>query len=208
MEPLKTRIGGKNGMVSLSRVSELYNGYSLGFWSVNTKTNEFSYYGKSANRTELYTLRGRFFLTEDKKWVAKLNEVSRMVLSNFFGKPQYDKIHETMHIDEVIKILGTPAGVFFAGEVNLGYPNGRRANCPFVGNAKEFEKDCPWFFAEGCLQRAWISNDIAIWITFDVNWKVCKKTFSKVWCPNEEDYPEGTRFERLETKKNRNKAKN
>src|SRR6266540_677808 len=98
LEPLKTRIKRENEKELLLRVpsGSAYQGFSLGYWYCNPTNNDFSYLAKSSSRTELYTIRGHFFLSEDKHWIAKITEASRTSLFNAFGKQEYEQIKPTM----------------------------------------------------------------------------------------------------------------
>jgi len=94
-------------------------------------------------------------------------------------------------MNDVRKILGAPPGAFFAGEVKLTFPGGRRF-WPFTGTGKDFQAKYPEFFdnkldSTGSIDRAWISNDIAIWLTFDESGKVYRKAITEVMVPNEND---------------------
>jgi hypothetical protein len=75
--------------------------------------------------------------------------------------------------------------------MGLTFPDGRRANWPFTGTREEFEKRHGWFFGldrkektDDYIQRCWISNDIAIWMSFDDERKVTSAWSSEVNCPN------------------------
>jgi hypothetical protein len=195
MEPLKKRIIAENKKESIlvaSTSSSAPGGRFIGSWNVEISANEFFYFAKSPARDELFTIRGTFLLGQDNKWTAKISEASAAKLTNFFGKTEYDKIRLGMHIDEVIKILGSPPGAYFAGEMGFGYPDGIRRNWPFTGTSKEFQKGHTRFFAtkpnvdqSDTFTRAWISNDLAIWMIFDDGNKVFQKHCSEVRCPND-----------------------
>jgi hypothetical protein len=195
MEPVKKRILAENKKESILTTytsSSNPGGNFIGPWGGETSANEFSYFAKSPGRDELFTIRGSFLLGQDKKWTAKISEASATKLSNFFGKREYDKIKEGMSIDAVSRVMGSPPGAYFAGTVGLGYPSGIRRNWPFTGTRDEFQKEHAEFFADNpkaeknlTIERAWISNDLAIWVTFDEDGKVFIKHSSEVRCPND-----------------------
>jgi len=210
LDSLKKRIQTENKeapiVTSPYRISAP-GGHLIGSWSIYPGTNDFAYIEKSADRSELFIFRGQFLLARDNRWTAKINEASATRLTNFFGPREYEKIKVGMTIDEVTSILGAPPGAYFAGEMGFTYPAGRRAAWPFTGTSKEFQKHCEWFFVDQPdvkkdekaadpskvkgpiiivhpFDKAWISNDLAIWISLDEGGRVLRKSSSKVDCPS------------------------
>ena len=183
---LRDRIIRENKKSSVLEVAEV-DGHALGFWDCDIKRNEFSYVVKSANRSELFSIKGNFLAGKHGRWEARIREISRSVVVNFFGEREYEKITMTMSYDEISKILGIPAGAYFAGQASFEFPEGRRSNWPFTGDAREFRDEHPLFFAKigepG--YRAWISNDLAIWVYFSADGKVESKRTSKLRTPCE-----------------------
>lgn len=207
LDSLKKRIQAENKETPLPTAAYRISapgGNLIGSWSIYPGTNDFAYIEKSADRSELFIIRGQFLLARENRWTAKINEASATKLTNFFGPSEYDKLKIGMTIDEVSSILGAPPGAYFAGEMGFTFPAGRRANWSFTGTSKEFQKNCEWFFVDQpdvkkdekaadpskiklpniVIDKAWISNDLAIWIGFDDAGKALRISSSKVECPN------------------------
>jgi hypothetical protein len=186
---LKAQIIAENKKASVLDVAERSGRY-LGHWDI--RDQEFSYAIKSASRTELFVVRGNFFPSEDGTWIAKVREASRVELFSYFGKDDFDKIRTKMSLEEVIKVLGTPPGAYYVGEAVLETPGGIRDNWMWKGSAKGFESQFPGFVSTKRYsgkdirdERAWISNEHAIWIGFDKDLKVVRKRLTPVRLPNE-----------------------
>lgn len=185
-ERIRTQIGDECKKTALKNLP-VFDERFFGNWECILADNSFSYSARPPKGNELLTLRGHFFLGEKGHWVARTNQVSRTALVNFFEMKEYAKIRNGMTTDEVSKILGTPPGAYFAGVVSLEFPEGRRQNWPFSGTSSEFRKRAPWFFSTdaGAEERAWISNDLAIWISFSEDGRVMRKSCSPVRLPGE-----------------------
>jgi hypothetical protein len=215
MEPLKKRIRAENKNEPLLKAGSWGSapgGVFIGPWGYEERSNSFSYIAKSKERDELFAIRGRFLLGENGKWTARICEASATKLNNFFGPREVGKIKTGMSLSEVTKILGVPPGANFAGEMGFTFPSDRRLDWPFTGTREGFKQDRTWFFSTkanekncGWLERAWISNDLAVFVTFDPNNKAQRILNSKVLCPNEcwseIVMPDGLRFEHSREKK-------
>jgi hypothetical protein len=191
---LRTRIRAENKkdpLLNAGMRSSAPGGNFIGPWLCDTGSGTFSYIAKSAKRDELLVIQGRFLLGRDGKWSAKITEASATKLSNLFGQPELDKVKEGMPLTEVTKTLGVPPGAYYSEIMAFTYPDVRRS-WPFTGSSSEFKEFHPHFFAirplpakEEWFKRAWISNEMAIWIYFDSDWKVQYAHKSRITCPNE-----------------------
>jgi hypothetical protein len=188
LEPVKKRILADIEKEPLLRVGASYvgGGFFLGRWFCDPGEARFSHFAKSADRTELFVVRGQFILGRGEQWVARITEASRTHLFNLFGKKEYEQIQPGMTMNDVIKILGAPPMACFAGEAVVDIPAGNRY-VPFSGTSKECEESYRPLSARDAAsgKRAWISNDIAIYIGFDENGKVDRKESLEVREPHE-----------------------
>ena len=205
LEPLRTKIHDENKKESLLRKTEIKQGdsISIGYWKGNLNNGQFSYVAKSADRSELYTIRGHCVFANNGQKTASLDEVSRTRLFHSFSKLDCEKIQLKMTKQEVTKIMRTMPGAYFAGEASFLYPDIRRL-IRFVGTASECYKQLPDFFElqndvtqKSFTQLAWISNDVAVWLSFDKEGKVERKTVTAVEVPNEPGDLEKNMLERL-----------
>lgn len=189
LNPIKKRVKSENEKKPLLRVgaSLIWGGFLLGHWYCDPKEANFSYSAKSSDRAELHTIRGQFIFEKGDKWTAKITEASRTRLFNIFGKQEYDKIQAGMTITDVVKILGVRPGAYYSGEATFDVHVGRSS--AFTGTAKEFEenyqtllvidpkddkkvkkvypKDDKIVIVVKSGKKAWISNDIAIYVKFN-----------------------------------------
>jgi hypothetical protein len=176
--PLKTHIAAElrqesplQGGISFSN-----GGFFLGRWFCDPRTSEFSYFARSADRTDLYSIRGQFVIGKGDQWVARIIEASRTGLFNLFGKRAYDLIKPGMTLNEVTTLLGIHPGAYYAGEVTFDVDVGNKYT-PFSGSAKHCSDTYPALFSvnKESRKKGWISNEIVIYVTLDERGKVTEK---------------------------------
>jgi hypothetical protein len=192
LKPLKERILAENKEVSLLKAGIRHSnpgGHFIGHWGYDTNTNTFSYIAKSKGRDELFVIGGHFLLGNDGKWTARIGEASVTRLSNLFGRREIDKVKVGMALTEVNKALGAPPGAYYSGEMAFAYHGGGLHKSPFTGSCSEFKNYDPSLFGTPTadkkerFQRAWISNDVGIWISFDKDWRVEYIDVETISCP-------------------------